>query len=443
MKKIYIEADSFLNLTNYEQNKISLGDTAVLELKSSVNNEYSLRVDFNLPREVPYLRHMELKSENFWTYELPNIVVSAVSSKNKAVTLEGYITASNVINNTINENDGYTNKLGNYTVPSELPVGDVGVDYAVVAFEEDGITENSKIWQYTATDWVDSGLKEKLTNVATTTINIQLDKFVQNSQELVDATITDNVLDNLSNLNVLSQSNEAKIGVVETKLDQAEVDIDNLESGKVDKDLPYTTATLDNEQELYIYDAGTALKATMRQIENFVTRNIIGLTMTKLASKAELDALTPSEIKSNKLYLIPLPEALEDNVYAEYYYDFDTSKWELYGTTRVSLLAEDIKYNDSNVFEEITGLKGVQETITLLQSNWVVDATYGFKYTYSNASITADRTVDFVVDKASQIDWLDALPYAETNSISGAVEFYTTNQPTVDIIGTLKIKEVS
>ena len=350
MKKIYITADSQLTVTSYEQPKISLGDTAVIELTSSVNNDYALRVDFVLPNEnVSYLRPMKLIDTNLWSYELPNSVLSAVSSKNKAVTLQGYITAYNVINNTINEAEGFINKLGNYTIPSELPVGTVGEDYAAVAFEEDGITANENIWQYTATGWEDSGLKEKLTSVASTTINIAVDKFIQNTQELVDATITDLVLENLAENNADILDHETRIITLENEMDEVESDIVDLQADKVDKTLPYSTATLSNLQEVYINDDGTAKKATLLQLETFVTRNITGMTITRVANREALDLIPIGERKANKLYLVPLETELEDNISAEYYWDTDNLSWELYGTTRVKLFAENVIYNGATV----------------------------------------------------------------------------------------------
>ena len=278
MKKIYITADSQLNITDYEQPKISLGDTVVIELTSSVNNTYSIRYDFVLPNEsASYLRQAMLIDTNLWSYELPNTVLSAVSSKNKAVTLEGYITAYNVINNTINEAEGFINKLGNYTIPSELPVSaTVGVDYAVVAFEEDGITANENIWQYTATGWEDSGLKEKLTSVASTTINIAVDKFIQNSQELVDATVTDLILENLATNNATVLDHETRITTLEGEMDEVQSDVIDLEANKVDKDLStYPSATLTSTQELYINDGGTAKKTTLLGLSNYLEPKIV------------------------------------------------------------------------------------------------------------------------------------------------------------------------
>lgn len=205
IKKIHITADSDLNITDQTQPKISLGDTVVIELASDINNEFSLSVDFKLPNPSDYNRTMTLVAPNLWRYEIPNSVLQAVSKENNAVILLSFITAFEIINNTENENLGFTNKLGTFNTPAELPpTATSGVDYAVVLLEEDGITPNENIWQFDA-GWTDSGLKEKKVTVSTADIEIDIDKFVQNTQELIDVnitTITNERLAKLENDNV-------------------------------------------------------------------------------------------------------------------------------------------------------------------------------------------------------------------------------------------------
>ena len=114
---------------------------------------------------------------------------------------------------------------------------------------------------------------------------------------------------------------------------------------KVDKNITsYPTATLSNLQEVYINDDGTEKKATMQQIKQYIVNDLINLNV-----RIKVAELPTENININAIYLVPLPTELTDNVYAEYYYDNLESKWELMGTTRVSLLAEDVIYNGSNV----------------------------------------------------------------------------------------------
>ena len=199
MKRIIIKADGSLNIIDQDIPKVSLGDTVVIELQSPTVNDYSLRVDFDLPREVSYLRPMSLVDEDKWTYTIPSQVLGAVSQKNTSTTLPTYITAYEVVNNTINENEGYTNKLGTYDTLTDLqnahPTA-TSSDYAVVG---------DIIYKWD-NEWVDSGLQEKLISQATTNIDIPVDKFVQNTQELVDSTLTDQVLEMISNLQVDSNT---------------------------------------------------------------------------------------------------------------------------------------------------------------------------------------------------------------------------------------------
>lgn len=210
MKKIHVTADSDLNIINYEQPKISLGDSVVIELASDINNEYSLSVDFILPNPSDYNRAMTLVAPNLWRYEIPNSVLQAVSKENNAVILETQIKAFIIINNTENENLGYTNKLGDFTTAASLPpTATSGVDYAVVLLEDDNITTNGNIWQYNA-GWLDSGLKEKKVESATGTINIEIDKAILNATEQLDVTQTDIFNERLA---ILENSRANDVGV--------------------------------------------------------------------------------------------------------------------------------------------------------------------------------------------------------------------------------------
>lgn len=190
IKKIHITADSDLNITDQTQPKISLGDTVVIELASDINNEFSLSVDFKLPNPTAFNRTMTLVGTNLWRYEIPNSVLQAVSKENNAVILETVINALEIINNTENENLGFTNKLGEFTTQAELPpTATSGVDYAIVLLKDNQIDTDGNIWQFDA-GWTDSELKEKKVTVATAPFAIDVDKFIQNTQELIDTDIT-------------------------------------------------------------------------------------------------------------------------------------------------------------------------------------------------------------------------------------------------------------
>lgn len=210
IKKIHITADSDLNITDQTQPKISLGDTVVIELASDINNEFSLSVDFKLPNPTAFNRTMTLVGTNLWRYEIPNSVLQAVSKENNAVILETVINALEIINNTENENLGFTNKLGEFTTQAELPpTATSGVDYAIVLLKDNQIDTDGNIWQFDA-GWTDSELKEKKVTVATALFAIDVDKFIQNTQELIDTDITAITNERLSKL---ESDNVNNIGV--------------------------------------------------------------------------------------------------------------------------------------------------------------------------------------------------------------------------------------
>lgn len=245
MKKIHVTADSDLNIINYEQPKISLGDSVVIELASDINNEYSLSVDFRLPNPSDYNRTMTLVSPNLWRYEIPNSVLQAVSKENNAVVLETIINAFIIINNTENENLGYTNKLGTFTTAASLPpIATSGVDYAVVLLDADGITPNENIWQFDA-GWLDSGLKEKKVSISTATINIEVDKFVQNTQEFIDTditAITNERLAKLENDNVNNIGVDGDKVVQRDLVNRSDIPFVSLEGLGLDQTLLYADA---------------------------------------------------------------------------------------------------------------------------------------------------------------------------------------------------------
>jgi len=110
----------------------------------------------------------------------------------------------------------------------------------------------------------------------------------------------------------------------------------------VEKALGYPVATLANAQEFYINDGGTAKKATLQALKTYITQDMINLNV-----RIKVTELPTENININAIYLVPLPEELTDNVYAEYYYDVQSSAWELMGTTRVSLIAEDIAFDNT------------------------------------------------------------------------------------------------
>ncbi len=343
MKKINIKADGNLNVIKKDIPKISLGDSAVIEIKADVLAGEVLKVDFQLPKSVEYKRSMEFRGDKTWTYLIPNKVIHAVSKKNTASTLHAYIQQVEVINNLINENEGFTNRVGVYTNESELP--ETGLtnneDYAVV----DGI-----IWQYKDNEWVETGLKEKTITQASTNIDIPIDRYTDNTQELVDATITDQILEQLS-------SNKADIIDIFTKLDNTikSVELDN-ETGiikfiKKDEseitynltniktlvaaNLPYPKAGLGNESQVYVYENGERKQAKISDLRSIILQGVLGITIEKVEE-------LPAEGEGGVIYLVPLEKEGEDQAFAEYIYI--KNEWELLGTTEVKLVASSVKY---------------------------------------------------------------------------------------------------
>lgn len=237
IKKIHITADSDLNITDQTQPKISLGDTVVIELASDINNEFSLSVDFKLPNPTAFNRTMTLVGTNLWRYEIPNSVLQAVSKENNAVILETVINALEIINNTENENLGFTNKLGEFTTQAELPpTATSGVDYAIVLLKDNQIDTDGNIWQFDA-GWTDSELKEKKVTVATALFAIDVDKFIQNTQEFIDTDITAITNERLAKL---ESDNVNNIGVDGDKVVQRDLlgrsDIEEVELQDLNSD---------------------------------------------------------------------------------------------------------------------------------------------------------------------------------------------------------------
>lgn len=116
----------------------------------------------------------------------------------------------------------------------------------------------------------------------------------------------------------------------------------------------YSAASVADAQRMYIDDGGTPKYTTVGAIKTHIASDFVSFGYE--IATADVDGLPDvAEPLSNKIYLVLISEPDEDNVYNEFLY-VDGS-WELFGTTEINLVAENVTYDGSNVGDELDDIK--------------------------------------------------------------------------------------
>ena len=119
-------------------------------------------------------------------------------------------------------------------------------------------------------------------------------------------------------------------------------------------------SSLTDSKRLYVDDSGTPKYTTVGTLKTYIAADFVSFGYE--IATADVDGLPDvAEPLTNKIYLVLISEPDEDNVYNEFLY-VDGS-WELFGTTELNLVAENVTYNGSNLQTELDDINSALLTL--------------------------------------------------------------------------------